>query len=255
VDLFRFIPGYTEHIYDLGKEPLLLIFIAFLVTFGLTRGYTRLARARRWGSGSVGGVHLHHAVPGIILVLVGGLLLAAPFGAESPGREIIAIVFGAGAALVLDEFALIFHLQDVYWSNQGRGSIDAVIMGAALGGILLVSSSPWGIDEEVTGGHLPKLILFALFASHLLFATVCYLKGKHVVGTLGIFMPLVALTGALRLAKPSSPWAHRLYDERRLARARDRNQEGRTGRFENWFVDLIGGKPSQPDPPRSSSAS
>ncbi len=148
MDLFRFIPGYTEHIYEAGKEPLLFVFVAFLVAFAIPRGYTRLARARGWGSGSVGGVHLHHIVPGIILVLVSGLFLAAPLDMDSPAPEIVAILFGVGAALVLDEFALIFHLEDVYWTSEGRSSVDAVILGAALGGLLLVSSSPCGFPRR-----------------------------------------------------------------------------------------------------------
>jgi hypothetical protein len=57
VNLFRFVPGYDEHIYDANKEPLLFMFIAFLITFAFVGIYTRMARARGWGSGSVGGVH------------------------------------------------------------------------------------------------------------------------------------------------------------------------------------------------------
>ena len=74
MDILRFIPGYTEHIYDAGKEPLFVLLVSFIIAFTMTRGYTRLARKRGWGSGNVGGVHLHHVVPGIILVLLGGLV-------------------------------------------------------------------------------------------------------------------------------------------------------------------------------------
>ena len=42
--MFRFIPGYESHIYDEGKEPLLFLFLAFIITFALTRLYTRMAR-------------------------------------------------------------------------------------------------------------------------------------------------------------------------------------------------------------------
>ena len=243
VDLFRFIPGYTEHIYEPGKEPLLFVFLAFLIAFAITRTYTRLARRRGWGSGSVGGVHLHHVVPGIVMVLVAGALLAAPIGVESPTREIVCIVFGVGAALVLDEFALVFHLQDVYWSNEGRSSVDAVILGTALCALLLISSSPWGVDEDVTRGTVPKSILFGLFASHFVWAIICYLKGKYTVGTVALFLPVVGIVGSIRLAKPDSPWARRWYDERKLARARDRYEMSWMARFEDRVLDLIGGKP------------
>ncbi len=58
----------------MSREPTALLLAAFLVTFVLTRAYTRLARVRGWGSGSVDGVHLHHMVVGIVLVLVSGLI-------------------------------------------------------------------------------------------------------------------------------------------------------------------------------------
>ena len=114
MDLFRFVPGYTDVVYHEGKEPLFLLFLAFLVAFALARGYTRLARKHGWGSASVGGVHLHHVVPGLLLVLVAGLVVYTRLGAAEIPHELCAIAFGAGAALVLDEFALVFYLRDVY---------------------------------------------------------------------------------------------------------------------------------------------
>ena len=66
-----------------------------------------------------GGVHVHHLVVGIVLALVAGMLdIAVQPG--SGARELLAVVFGAGAALILDEFALSVHLHDVYWTPQGR---------------------------------------------------------------------------------------------------------------------------------------
>ncbi len=75
---------------------------------------------------------------------------------------------------------------------------------------------------------------------------MCFLKRKFVIGTVGIFLPLFGIVGAFRLAKPDSAWARHRYGEEKLARARERYDTGRTGRFENWFVDLIGGKPGTP---------
>ena len=137
MNAFRLIPGYETHIYEGGKEALFLLFLAFLIAFALTRLYTRLARIYGWGIASVGGVHLHHAVPGVVLALVAGLLAFTPSGVVSPTQELLAIAFGVGAALVLDEWALIFHLDDVYWSQEGRSSIDAMIVGTVLAGLLL----------------------------------------------------------------------------------------------------------------------
>ncbi len=68
MNLFRFIPGYKEEIYGPGKEPLLLLLLSLVLAFALTRLYTRLARRHDWGSGRLGGVHVHHMVPGIVLV-------------------------------------------------------------------------------------------------------------------------------------------------------------------------------------------
>src|SRR5262245_42807482 len=119
----------------MSREPTALLLAAFVVTFVLTRGYTRLARVHGWGSGSVGGVHLHHIVVGIVLVLLSGLVEIAsrPAGA---GRDVLAIVFGVGGAFVLDEFALSLYLRDVYWSEEGHGSIDASLLGLLLAALL-----------------------------------------------------------------------------------------------------------------------
>jgi hypothetical protein len=97
-----------------SREPLVVLLAAFLITFMLTRLYTRLARVRGWGSGSLGEVHLHHMTIGITLILLSGLLAVA-LQPRGLGRDVIAIVFGVGAAFTLDEFALWLYLRDVYW--------------------------------------------------------------------------------------------------------------------------------------------
>jgi hypothetical protein len=125
--------GLEIHHYGLaGREPLLLMLAASLLTLVATRTYTRLARARGWRSGRVGDVHLHHLVVGIVLALVAGMLEIALQPGEL-GREVFAVVFGAGAAFILDEFALSVHLRDVYWTSAGRHSIEVSIMWVLLG--------------------------------------------------------------------------------------------------------------------------
>src|SRR5919198_544439 len=114
-----------------GREPLLLLLAAFLITFALTRLYTRLARVHGWGSASTGGIHLHHMVVGIVFVLFSGLVEIA-VRPDGLGRELVAILFGVGAAFTLDEFALWLYLRDVYWSPEGRSSIDATVLGVVL---------------------------------------------------------------------------------------------------------------------------
>jgi hypothetical protein len=258
MNLFGPVPGYDSHIYDGGKEALFLVFLSFLIAFALTRLYTRLARVYGWGSASVGGVHLHHAVPGLVLVLGAGLLAFTPWGADSPAQEVLAVAFGVGGALVLDEWALIFHMDDVYWSQEGRSSIDAVIVGSTLAGILLHTASPFGLEESDYPG--PRTAVFALLALNYVFALVCFFKSKPIVGAVGLLVPFVALVGAVRLAKPSSPWSRWFYDpergpaELRAERARRRDRAHRRydvgwqGRLERKLDDVIGGAPSVPPP-------
>jgi lysyl-tRNA synthetase class 2 len=251
MNLFRFVPGYESEIYEAGKEPLFFLFLSFLIAFALVRLYTRLARSRGWGSGNVGGIHLHHIVPGIALMCVGGLLSFAPIADSPVASDLAAIIFGAGAALVLDEWALVFHLGDVYWLEQGRASVSAAIMGVMVAGLLLVSSSPFDPGSSRTDDS--KTAFFATIAANLVFATVSFLKAKPFLGITALFFSPVGWVAAVRLAKPSSPWAHWFYDPargrspdrraRKLARSRKRFSHSRLERFQRWFTDLIGGKP------------
>ena len=94
------------------------------------------------GNVSVGGTHIHHLVVGILLLLIFGWLGIA-IDPESPWREICAVLFGIGAGLTLDEFALWLNLKDVYWEKEGRRSIDAVIIAAAITGMVLVGFRGW----------------------------------------------------------------------------------------------------------------
>lgn len=119
--------AYRMHIRERGNEPPFLAAAAFLVTFLAVRLLTHGIRAGEVGKDiTVGALHIHHMVPGLLLVLLAGLLDLADV--RRLGR---AVVFGVGAALVLDEFALILNLADVYWAPQGRESIDAVVVFAA----------------------------------------------------------------------------------------------------------------------------
>ncbi len=102
------------------KGPLLLALVAFVITFVATRGITRLIRAGKgpFHNMNSGGVHLHHSTPGVILLVTGAFLSSGADG-RSPWNYVSAALIGIGASLVLDEFAMIFHLQDVYWSQEG----------------------------------------------------------------------------------------------------------------------------------------
>lgn len=223
----------------MSREPTALLLAAFVATFVLTRGYTRAARLRGWGSGSVGGIHLHHIVVGIVMVLLSGLIEIAsrPGGL---GRDAVAVVFGTGGAFVLDEFALSLYLRDVYWSEEGHGSIDASLLGVLLAALLLVGLSPFGVHD---GGHLPRLIGFVLVASNVVLSLVTFAKGKLTLGLLAVFVPGVGGLGAMRLAKPRSLWARRFYDGAKLVRARRRYEDPQSPlhRLHERLDDLIGG--------------
>jgi hypothetical protein len=120
-----------------GKLPLMLCFLAFVVTFVATRTITRMIRDGRGpfrNQVTAGGTHIHHSVPGIILLIIGAI--TAIGGPGSVGwRSFAAVAVGTGTSLVLDEFALILHLQDVYWSGEGQLSIEAVSLTAACLGL------------------------------------------------------------------------------------------------------------------------
>ncbi|MDQ3893782.1 MAG: hypothetical protein M3292_03820 [Actinomycetota bacterium] len=245
LNLLRFVPGYQTHIVATGKEPLILLLLSFLITFALTRLYTRLARLYGWGSGSVHGVHLHHMVIGIILALVSGTIVIA-VTPGSPAIELLAIGFGAGAALTLDEFALWLYFKDVYWSEQGRSSIDATIMAVMFAGLLLVGISPFGLEQAE--GELPRTVAFAAVGFNALLALITFLKGRLIVGLLSIFVPLAGLVAAVRLGKPGSPWAHWFYgrSQEKLARSHARfdARDRKLTHVKDRLYDVIGGAPT-----------
>jgi hypothetical protein len=234
--------GIHIHHYGLaGREPLLLMLAASLLTLVGTRTYTRLARARGWGSGRVGDVHVHHLVVGIVLVLVAGMLEIAIQPGDS-GTELFAVIFGAGAAFILDEFALSVHMRDVYWTTAGRHSIEVSLMWVLLGAMLLVGISPFGIHDR---SEIPRIVGFAVVAVSILLSVVTCLKGKLTLGLLSIFLPPVGLVSAFRLARPGSVWASIFYrgnpGKRRRARARFDPESSGVERLRHRLHDLIGG--------------
>jgi hypothetical protein len=201
-----------------------------------------------WWPGSVvsdSGLHIHHLVFGIVTMMAAGTLGFAAFG-HSPYTEICAFAFGVGAGLTIDEFALWVHLEDVYWADEGRSSIDATVIAAAAMMLILLGFSPFSFDTSSTaqtvGSIAGALIVLAMVA-------ICFAKQRLLHGALGFFILPVAIYGAARIAKPSSPWARRRYGERRpgkQAKAEGRfPPDRRTERFKNAFRDIVGGKPSE----------
>jgi hypothetical protein len=230
IDL-EILPGLSDRRAVVGWMVL-----AFLLTFLVTRFITRAIRTGRgpFRDASIGGVHVHHEVYGIFLLLGAGTL-EFTYRPGTPWLQVLAVAFGAGAALTLDEFALWLHLEDVYWSRQGRSSIDAVLVALVVGGLLLLGANPF--DAYDAGG---EAVVWTTVAVNLLFALAAILKGRVVLGVVGVFVPLVALVGAVRLARPASFWAHRWYrpGSRRRVRAEARYPDGRRTRWDA-LVDLF----------------
>lgn len=135
--------AYERDLVHAGKEQAFWVLIAFLVTFLVVRVITHAIRAGRgpFRNLSVGGTHLHHLVPGIILVLISGYLATAL--ELRAARTADAIAFGVGAALTLDEFALWLNLKDVYWDKLGRRSVDAVVVAATIAGLVVLGFGFW----------------------------------------------------------------------------------------------------------------
>jgi hypothetical protein len=246
---------WYRNIVEPGKLPLLLALAAFLLTFAATRTITRLIRAGRGPFRNVtpGGVHIHHVVPGVILTVIGG------FGAVGSGRHgvaasICAVIFGTGAGLVLDEFALILHLADVYWTEQGRQSVEVVVLAAALGLLVLSGFSPLGVNDVTGQEEQGRGTAILTVLINLLFVVLAMFKGKPRLAIVGVLVPFVALFGAIRLARPGSAWAKRWYRRRPKARARSRlrayRHDRRWSKLSRGFQDLIGGTPG---PERSAS--
>ena len=120
---------------DARQRAALLSWLAFTVTFGAVRGITYSIRAGRgpFGNLSVGGAHLHHYMWGI--GLLGGVGGVAVHGEDAQRKHpVVAISYGAGLALIVDEFALLLDLKDVYWAKQGRISVDLGVGASSLAG-------------------------------------------------------------------------------------------------------------------------
>ncbi|MFZ0090991.1 MAG: hypothetical protein WAL63_15905 [Solirubrobacteraceae bacterium] len=216
---------------------------SFLLSFLLIRMSTRLMRSPKvpWWPGSVktaGGLHVHHLVFGIVLMLLFGFLaIALPL--SGVWLDLVAAGFGVGAGLTLDEYALWLHLEDVYWADEGRRSVDAVIIAAVVAGLILIGARP--LTATDTGSLLGVVVAVVVVLGLSVGALV---KGRIMLGIAGLIFPPLALLGVVRLARPTSPWARRRYpaDGRRMrwATARFERQALRQRRWQ----DRIGGAPS-----------
>ena len=249
-----------------GRQPLMWCLIAFILTFFITRSITRYIRAtadrtgpRKWWQprniSGKGGTHIHHAVFGVILVLLSGVAMIS-MAVDGGVREftVAAVFFGIGAALVLDEFALILHLEDVYWSEDGRTSVDAVFVAVAVAGLLVMGFNPlslfdvgiWRDADSVAA----RVTVIALAVLNLALAVVVLLKGKLWTGLLGMFFTPLLFIGAIRLARPHAPWARWHYQDkpRKMRRSMERERYLRRPFVQAnlWLQHVIAGEPRFP---------
>jgi hypothetical protein len=155
----RAVEIYRQAFADTRRERLFLSSVSFFTTFAATRAITH---AIKDGVGpfhnlSVGGRHFHHLVIGISGLLATGYLWLLEVdttkktkgagddmaedkhGTDDALAKFTSILYGGSSALTLDEFALWLDLQDVYWTKQGRASVDAVVL---FGGVLSIGL--WG---------------------------------------------------------------------------------------------------------------
>lgn len=243
-------PGMDLSIDDPSQRAGLVLLAAFLLSFAFIRMSTRLMRSPRvpWWPGSIktSGVHVHHLVFGIALMIGAGFVAFAvqPAGI---GMDVLAALFGIGIGLTVDEFALWLYLEDVYWTAEGRSSVDVAIVCAILGMLVVVGFGPFSTDGSIW-------IVAAGIVLHLLWCGVVLAKGKVRLAAIGLLLPFVFEVAAIRLARPGSPWARRFYapGSKKLEKA--------TVRAERWdarrvkWLDRVGGTPHLERPQRESSS-
>ena len=191
--------------------------LGLLLTFLGVRINTRLIRAKvTWWFHDIeseGGLHVHHMVIGVVLMVITGLILIA-VTPEGLWLQLCALVFGAGVALTLDEFALILRLQDVYWTSEGRLSVDAVIVAVCAGLLIILGLNPFETATTATGtagvagsrdrrgDHRGQPVLGRRLPAR---------RASTGRASSASSCRSSAVVGAIRVARPNSPWAHRRY--------------------------------------------
>lgn len=253
-------------IIDRGKLPLLCCLVAFILTFFVTRVIVRYIRRRggdeappKWWQPRnirLGALHIHHVVFGIVLVMVAGVtLVALGTGGYEPIYTTAAVLFGIGAALLLDEYASVLHLSDVYWEEDGRTSVDAVFAAVAVSGLLVLGFHPLTFVLALwhdTDSALIRTAVFAGMVTTLPVAVVVLLKGKVWTGLIGMFFLPLLVIGAVRLSRPHAPWARLRYTRRtalmRRALQRERSLRRPVVHAKLWLQDAIAGSPRLPEP-------
>jgi hypothetical protein len=141
--------GYQEG--STHERALFNLFASFLIAFVSSRGLAHALRGRRrigpFRDLVVGNRHIHHFIPGISLAFASGS--AAFLIRDERVRSRLALGFGAGMGMTLDESALLLELEDVYWSERGLLSVQIGLIFTALMGALAVTLRLLRRGEEI----------------------------------------------------------------------------------------------------------
>jgi hypothetical protein len=263
---FKVLRWLQHDIVESGRLPLLCCLVAFILTFFVTRSFVRYIRYRattglasKWWQPRnihIGSQHIHHVVVGVVLVMVSGVTMVT-MSVDGNQLEFVAaaVLFGIGAALVLDEYALILHLSDVYWEEDGRTSVDAVFAAVAVAGLLVLGLHPLMFFIAVWQDTTDSLIMRAGVIAGLVLtpplAMVVLLKGKVWTGLIGMFFVVLLVIGAIRLSRPHAPWARWRYntqlEKMRRALQRERKLRRPVVRAKLWVQNTVAGTPRLPD--------
>jgi len=241
---------WQDQLVEHDRQWLFLVLLGILLSFGFIRMSTRLMRSPKvpWWPGSIvsdGGLHVHHLVFGIVLMMIAGTLSFAGF-ATGVVYDLCAFAFGIGIGLTIDEFALWVYLDDVYWKEEGRSSVDAAVLAVAALGLVLLGIRPFEFED---GDAAAVIASVTTIAFNFAMAIICLLKQRLWHGAIGLMVTPLALYGAIRLGKPGSPWAKRRYGDRNPAkqeRAERRfRPDRRTERLKRAVRDGLGGAPQE----------
>jgi hypothetical protein len=144
---------FLEYIPDQRRRRTFLAAIGFFLAFAVARllAYANYHHIGPFHDIYIDGRHIHHLVWGILLLLGVGYAWLNGAGTKNTPSSIMtgrlmALLYGAGAALTLDEFALWLNLQNVYWTRQGRASIDAVVL---FGVLLVIAILGWAFLRAI----------------------------------------------------------------------------------------------------------
>ena len=180
--------------------------VGLLATFLFVRINTRLIRAKvSWWFHDIeseGGTHVHHMVIGVVLMVTVGILLHRPGAGRTSSPRSWRLLFGVGVALTLDEFALILNLQDVYWRKEGRLSVDAVVIVVCAAALFVLGLNPFGDlgDPGLSGDVFRVALAVGGRWSSSRCCSACS-RARSGPACFGMFVPIVAIVGAIRLAR------------------------------------------------------